>query len=147
MSPSEPAQPLVPRAAASMAVIRSGSILLIQRGTGEMRGLWSLPGGHIEPGERARDAARREVREETSIEADPVALVDLHDVILRAEDDRLRAHYLIAVFAGRWLAGEPVAGSDAADARFVPMSGLADLPLTPGAVRFIEQAAALLAVR
>lgn len=147
MSPSAPAQPPAPRAAASMAVIRSGSVLLIQRGTGELKGLWSLPGGHIEPGERARDAARREVREETSIEADPVALVDLHDVILRAEDGGLRAHYLIAVFAGRWRAGEPVAGGDAADARFVPMSELGDLPLTPGAAGFIERAAALLAGR
>lgn len=144
MSDSEPLEAVAPRAAASMAVIRDGSILLILRGKGALQGLWSLPGGHIEPGETARDAARREVREETSVEAESVGLVDLHDVILRADDGRLRGHYLIAVFAGRWRSGEPIAGGDAADARFFAISELADLPMTPGAAGFIERATALL---
>lgn len=145
MSANEHRETLVPRAAASMAVVRDESILLILRGKGALQGLWSLPGGHIEPGETARDAACREVREETSVVAEPVGLVDLHDVILRADDGSLRGHYLIAVFAGHWRSGQPVAGGDAADARFFAMSELAKLPMTQGAAGFIARAVAMLA--
>ena len=50
------------------------------------------------------------------------------------------AHYLIAVFFGRWAAGEPVAGSDAAAARFVPVGDLSAYPLTEGAAPLIGRA-------
>jgi ADP-ribose pyrophosphatase YjhB (NUDIX family) len=82
--------------------------------------LWSLPGGHIEPGETASAAAVREVREETGVEAELAGLVDVHDVILRRDDGALLAHYLIAVYCGRWLAGEPMPGGDEIAARFAP---------------------------
>ena len=54
--------PVFPRGAASAAIFRGDDVLLIQRGKGALKGCWSLPGGHIEPGEPARDAALREVR-------------------------------------------------------------------------------------
>src|SRR5215470_13732542 len=59
-----------PRCGASAAVFRGEAVLLIVRAKGALKGLWSLPGGHIEPGETARAAALREVREETAVEAD-----------------------------------------------------------------------------
>lgn len=133
-----------PRAAASAAIFRGREVLLIQRGKGALKGAWSLPGGHIEPGERARDAALREVREETGVEAEIQAFVDLHEVILRDGAGGLQAHYLIAVHAGLWRAGTPVASDDAADARFVAPEGLADLQLTDGAVRLIARARTLM---
>ena len=45
----------------------SGRLLLIRRGHDPGRGLWSLPGGRIEPGETQADAVEREVREETGL--------------------------------------------------------------------------------
>ena len=114
-------------------------MLLIERGRGPLRGLWSLPGGHIEPGEAARAAALREVREETGVEADIAGLLDIHEV-LRHDGGRLTAHYLLVVFFGRWVSGEPVPGDDAAATRFVPMEALAALPLTYGAASFIHRA-------
>ena len=110
------------------------------RAKGALKGLWSLPGGHIEPGETARAAAQREVLEETGVEVEIDALVDVHDVILRNAEGALSAHYLIAVFCGRWRRGEPNAGSDASLARFVPLGDVEGLPLTDGAAALIRRA-------
>ena len=132
-----------PRCAASAAIFRGSMVLLVQRGKGALKGLWSLPGGHIEPGETARAAAVREVREETGVEAELAGLVDIHDVIVRGGDDVLVAHYLIAVFCGRWLAGDPVPGGDELAARFVPLEDIDDVGryrLTDGAAAFIHRA-------
>jgi 8-oxo-dGTP diphosphatase len=125
-------------------VFRGREVLLVQRGHGALAGLWSLPGGHIEPGESPRAAALREVREETGVEAALGGLVDLHEVLLRAGDGALAAHYLIAVFCGRWLTGEPAAAADAVAAGFVDLADLASYPLTDGAADLIARAQALL---
>ena len=132
-----------PRAAASTAVFRDGHVLLVERGKGPRRGIWSLPGGHIEPGETAREAALRELHEETAVTAEITGLVDVHDVIFRDEGGALTVHYVLTVYWGRWSGGEPRAGSDSADARFVPLSEVGRYALTPGAASLIRRAAAL----
>ncbi len=48
-------------------VIQSGHILLVERAQRPGKGLLALPGGHVEVGERFRDAAIRELKEETRI--------------------------------------------------------------------------------
>ncbi len=142
-------RPIWPRLAASAAIFRDGRILLGERGKGAMAGYWSLPGGHVEPGETARAAAAREVLEETSITAEILGLLDLHEVIRRDGNppDPTAAgvswHYVIAVHHGRWLAGEPAAASDCRATRFVPLDEVERLPLTDGALALIRRAAAL----
>lgn len=133
-----------PRAGASAAIFHGGSVLLVKRGKGPWRGLWSLPGGHIEPGETARAAAAREIREETGLSVEILGLADVHDVIMRNARGALSAHYVLAVFYGRCLSAEPVAASDCEDARFVPLTELKDYVLTEGAGQLINQAADLL---
>jgi len=135
-----PENPRWPRVAASIAVFRDGEVLLVERGKGPRRGIWSLPGGHIEPGETARAAAQRELVEETGVVADLLGLVDVHDVIMRRENGDLAAHYVLAVFYGRWQENEPVAATDVAAARFVPLADVAGMSLTPGAADFISRA-------
>jgi 8-oxo-dGTP diphosphatase len=134
-----------PRCAVSAAIFRGEDVLLIERGKGTLQGYWSLPGGHIEAGETVRAAALREVREETGVAGELLGLVDVHEVIRHGPGDVLAAHYLIAVFWGRWLAGEPLAGSDAAAARFVTLADLPSYRLTDGAIGFISRAAQLAA--
>ena len=80
-----------PRCAASAAIFRAKKVLLVERGKGALKGLWSLPGGHIEPGERAAAAAAREVLEEAGIEAEVLGLLDIHEVVLRAAGDQVVA--------------------------------------------------------
>lgn len=135
-----------PRLGASTAVFRGASVLLGERGKGALAGLWSLPGGHVEPGEAASEAARREVLEETGIAAEILGLLDLHEVIRRDGAGAVSWHYVIAVHYGIWRSGEPMAASDCREARFVPLSDLASVPLTDGAEAIIRRAARLAAV-
>lgn len=132
-----------PRVGASAAIFKGEEILLIQRGKGAFTGLWSLPGGHVEPGEKAADAARREVREETGVEAAIDGFVTIHDVIHNGDDGALRAHYLLTVFFGRWIAGEAAPASDSRAASFFPLSGIDSVPMTPEAQSIIRKAMAL----
>lgn len=135
-----------PRCGASAAIFRDQEVLLIQRAKGTFAGLWSLPGGHVEPGERARDAARREVLEETSIDADIAGILDVHDVIMRSPDGALSAHYVISVYWGRWLAGKPTAQSDSRASAFFPLGRLDDLPMTDGSRELIQRASILASI-
>jgi 8-oxo-dGTP diphosphatase len=139
-SKASPNGPVWPRCGASAAIFRDDRVLLVQRGKGTLIGLWSLPGGHIEAGEPARAAAIREVREETGVEAEVLGFVDVHDVILHSTGGELKAHYLIAVFWGRWLAGEPQPGPDERAADFVPVAEIE----AGGRYRLTEGAAALI---
>ena len=97
--------------------LRGEEVLLIRRGRPPRQGEWSLPGGRIEPGEPARDAALRELREETGVEAEITGLIDVVDGLF-PEAGR---HYVLIDYAARWLSGEPVAGDDALEARFVAL--------------------------
>jgi 8-oxo-dGTP diphosphatase len=101
-----------PIAAAGVVCLRGTEVLLIRRGAPPRLGEWSLPGGRIEPGERAADAALRELREETGVEAELTGLLDVIDGLFPPR------HYLLVDYAAHWLSGEPRAGDDAADARW-----------------------------
>ena len=135
---------ILPRPGVSVAVFRDDRVLMVQRGKLPMRGIWSLPGGHIEPGETALAAAHRELCEETGVTADLEGIADVTDVILHRDDGSLRAHYVLTVFYGTWTGGTVKAASDAMDARWVMPDQIAALPTTEGAPRLIATARARL---
>lgn len=93
-------------------VFREEAVLLVRRGKPPRIGQWSLPGGAQHVGEKAEEAARRELREEASIEVGPMALAYVLDAINQDEDGRALYHYTIIDFAALWLAGEARAGDD-----------------------------------
>ena len=130
----------LPRPGVSAAVFRDARVLLVQRAKPPFENLWTLPGGHIEPGEEARAAAHRELLEETGISADLKGVVDVADVILRRDDGALDRHYVLAVYYGRWLSGEAKAASDTRTLRWVELGELDKLELTGGAHRIIREA-------
>ena len=112
-----------PVPAVGIVCLRGDEVLLIRRGKPPKTGEWSLPGGRIEPGERAVDAALRELVEETGVTARITGLIDVVDGIFTEAG----LHYVLIDYAAAWLAGEPLAGDDALEARFVPLAQIDEL--------------------
>ncbi len=139
---SESKQPI---AAVGTACFRGDEVLLIRRGAPPFENQWSLPGGRLEWGERARAAALRELREETGCSAEIVGLVDVVDALMttRAGGEPW-GHYLLVDYAARWIAGEPQAGDDAREARFFAPAEIEALGLWSETARVIAAARELL---
>lgn len=145
MTTDEPNQSSIfPRAAVSVAVFRDGKVLLGQRSKPPLTGVWSLPGGRVEPGETTVSAAERELREETHVSAAIEGVVDVVDVILREDDRTLRAHYVLTVFYGRWKEGRASPGDDCLATCWAGPSDLKSLKMTEGTADVIEKARQLL---
>lgn len=119
--------------AASVALIEGDRVLLIQRGREPWAGLWSLPGGRVEPGEDARACAIRELGEEIGVV--PSGLVEV--VRLRAGTG---GRFLLQVFATRHFDGEPVGNDEVADLRWVRLGDVAALSTTPGLAEVLAEA-------
>jgi 8-oxo-dGTP diphosphatase len=145
-------QPLSRRPVAAVGVVclRGDDVLLIRRGAPPLEGHWSLPGGRIEWGERAADAALRELKEETGCDAELIGLIDVVDGLMNrsatAEGEPPWAHYVLIDFAARWTSGEPGAGDDAREARFFTRAEIEGLALWHETLRIID-AARLMAKR
>jgi 8-oxo-dGTP diphosphatase len=110
------AEPPRPIPCVGVVCLRGDQVLLIKRGKPPREGQWSIPGGRMEWGETVTDAALRELREETGVEAELLGLIAVLDHISE------HGHAVLIDFAARWTGGEPRAGDDAADARFVPFA-------------------------
>ena len=120
----------------------NGKVLLVERSKPPWQGRWSLPGGHVEWGESLRDAAVREVLEETGLTIAILRLVDTIDVINRDEGRAVRSHYALTVFLGRLITGLLQPGSDAAAVMWADPATLPELPLLPGTREAVERALA-----
>jgi 8-oxo-dGTP diphosphatase len=132
--------PARPALGASVAVFRDGRVLLASRGRPPMEGLFSLPGGLVEPGETLGEAALRELREEVGVEAQLLGFVTHVEIIGRDPSGALNHHFVIAAHAARWLSGEPCTGPEALEVRWVDPDAVADLPTTPGLAEVVAAA-------
>ncbi|AQR62210.1 phosphohydrolase [Brevundimonas sp. LM2] len=130
---------LIPIPAVGIVCLKGDEVLLIRRGTPPRLGEWSLPGGRIEPGERAVDAALRELREETGVTARILGLIDVVDGLFPDEG----RHYVLIDYLAVWSAGTPVAGDDATEAVFVPLAEAAERVAWSETRRIIAAAVAL----
>jgi 8-oxo-dGTP diphosphatase len=105
----------------------AGRLLLIRRGHEPGRGLWSVPGGRVEPGETDEQAVIREVREETGLAVRTVRLVGS---VRRPAPGG--AVFDIRDYAATVTGGTLTAGDDADEARWVEAGMMSELPLTAG---------------
>ena len=81
-----PERPLI---GVGVVVFKGDRVLLIQRGKAPRIGSWSLPGGRQRLGETVRQAAQREVLEESGLEVEIVGLLDVVDSLTHDETGRL----------------------------------------------------------
>jgi 8-oxo-dGTP diphosphatase len=103
-----------------------GRVLLIERASDPFEGLWAFPGGHVDPGETRRQAARRELGEETGVWLDPERLTLLG--VYNAPGRDPRGRYDTTAFIA--VVQEPItptAADDARNARWWPLSELPKL--------------------
>jgi 8-oxo-dGTP diphosphatase len=131
---------LDPRHGVSICVFAGSRVLMVQRGKAPGIGLWAPVGGGIEPGESAEAAALRETMEETGVVCRLLGVVGRRLIVPVATAGIVPRPIDLTVFAALHLAGEPVAGDDAAAARFVDRAELMRLPLVAGVLPFIAAA-------
>ena len=129
-----PTRPLI---GVGVVVLKQDRVLLVRRGKPPNEGRWSLPGGRQKLGETVRAAARREVLEETAVEAEVTALLDVVDSLIPGPDGDLAYHYTLVDFLAEWRAGEARAGSDAAEVVWADPTDLAPYDLWDETVRMI----------
>jgi 8-oxo-dGTP diphosphatase len=109
-----------------------GRLLLIKRVHEPGAGLWSLPGGRIEPGETDAEALAREMLEETGLTVEPGRLLG------RVQRPGLGGAILdIRDYAATVTGWTLRAGDDAADARWAGAEELAALDITEGLVEVL----------
>ncbi len=128
-----------PYVGVGIVVFRDESVVLVERAKPPIRHRWSIPGGAQEMGETVRQAALRELMEETGLEADLIGLIDVVDSITHDAESRVRYHYTLVDFAAEWRSGEAVAGDDAGAVRWVPLSELDGMDLWAETVRIIRR--------
>ncbi len=122
-----------PEVCVGAVAVFDDSILLVRRGRGPAQGTWSVPGGRVEPGESLAEAVIRELAEETGLAGVCESLVGWAE---RMGPDH---HFVILDFRVTILTdADPVAGDDAAEARWVPLSEVADLTLADGLAEFLH---------
>lgn len=140
MSGGSRAYPKRPLVAASVAVLREGRVMLAARGRPPLAGLFSLPGGLVEPGETLAEAALRELREETGVEAEMIGFVAPIEFIARDPEGRAQHHFVICAHVARWRAGEGETGDEAAEIRWLAEAEIGSVPTTPGLLPILEAA-------
>jgi len=114
--------------------VHHGALLLVRRATDPQAGRWTVPGGHVEPGEDLARAVERETREETGLEVRCGALLGY------AERTGPGYHFVILDFTVTVPdpCPDPVAGSDAAAVAWVPLGDVATVSLVEGLEEFLR---------
>ena len=120
-------------------VIHRGRALLIRRGKEPLKGEWSIPGGMVELGEELTAGVRRELKEETGLEVEPLETILVLDRIMR-QGARVKYHYVIIDYLCRKKRGRLRPASDVVDARWVRPEDLPKYRLTELATTVILRA-------
>ncbi len=119
---------MVQQQAASVGLVRNGRVLLIQRARAPYAGLWTLPGGRVEPGETSEEAAARELMEELGItvgQLGPVTSI-------------ASGGWSLDTFASATFDGNIVPSDEIADWRWCDVTEAQALPTTPGLLDVIR---------
>lgn len=113
--------------------------LLIKRAAEPDAGLWSIPGGLVEVGEKVAEAAVREAREETGLEIGIIDVLGVVDKIMRDGTDKVKYHFVIVDYLAALKGGSLEPASDALDARWVKAEEFPNYELSPTLVELLKR--------
>ncbi len=130
--------PEFPLVGVGAVIISRGRVLLVKRGHAPFIGEWSIPGGLLEVGETIRQAAVREVQEETGLSVNPVELLGVYDRLMPDEHGRTLYHYVLIDFLCRLVSGEAQAAADADDVRWFTREEMERLALPKDTAQVIR---------
>ncbi len=120
-----------PLPAVGAVVFKDDRVLLVRRANPPAKGIWAIPGGSIRAGETLQCAAEREIREETGVTIRACDPVFVFDTIEYDDHGAVKFHYVIVDLLADYVSGEPRAGDDATDARWITRDELMRLPVSP----------------
>jgi acetyl-CoA carboxylase carboxyl transferase subunit beta len=128
--------PVARRIPAVGAIVRddAGRFLLVQRAHEPQAGLWTVPGGKVEPGESLQQAVIREIAEETGIVIEVLDEAWVVDI-----PDGTGAVFEVHDFVATPLTTDVTAADDAADAGWFTIEQMRELPLTPGLITYLDR--------
>ena len=133
-----PSRPIV---GVGVVILDADKVLLIKRGKPPRAGTWSLPGGAQESGETLKEAAIREIYEETNLKVEIMGLIDIVDSIRRDKKGDTEYHYTLIDFAARVTGGALRAGDDAIDSHWFTLQEIKELDIWSETKRIIRMAA------
>jgi len=128
-----------PMVGVGVLIEKDGKYLLIRRAADPDRGMWSVPGGLVELGERVKDAAVREAMEETGLRVEIVDRLGVVDKVVRDEEGRVRYHFIIVQFMAWIVEGEARAMDDALEARWASLQEFPSYELTTSLRDFLKE--------
>lgn len=130
--------PEIPMPAVGIIIYHDKKVLIIKRAYEPSKNRWSIPGGVIEIGEKVRDAAKREVKEELGLDVRIMNVVDVLDNIVY-EKNKIKFHFVLIDFLATVMQGTITPNHECLDVKWVEKHELDGYDLTNGAKKAIEK--------
>jgi len=135
--------PVFPHIGVGTLLIRDNQLLLIKRKYNPDAGFWSIPGGHLDLGEKVEVAAEREAFEETGFKVKVTELAGIINKIMYDNSGKIEYHYVLINYfveqIDRRINQPPIAADDALDAKFVPFDQLKNYKLSDSLIELLKQ--------
>jgi ADP-ribose pyrophosphatase YjhB (NUDIX family) len=135
--------PVRPHVGIGVLLVRNEKLLLVKRKYAPDAGMWSIPGGHLELGEKVKHAAKRECEEETGLKVRVTKLAGIIDKVMKDEKGKIEFHYVLINYFVEQIEGDPQqppkAADDALAAKFVPFSDLKGYNLTKSLIELLKE--------
>ncbi|MFX0040633.1 MAG: NUDIX hydrolase [Promethearchaeota archaeon] len=135
--------PIRPHIGVGVLLVRDNQLLLVKRKYDPDAGYWSIPGGHLDLGEKVEAAAERESYEETGFKVKVSKLAGIINKIMYDNDGKIEYHYVLINYFVEQIEGDPnqlpKAADDALEAKFVPFNQLNSYKLTESLIELLQQ--------
>ncbi|WP_455367394.1 NUDIX hydrolase [[Eubacterium] cellulosolvens] len=131
--------PIHPIPGVGAVLIRENRVLLVKRRHEPGKGLWSIPGGIVEVGEPVEEAIVREVKEETGFNIKVEEPLDVTDVIIRDEKERIKFHYILVSFLGKIVGGSLAEAPVKSEICWATKDQIEDMSITQTALKLLKK--------